>query len=284
MPIALSLHSPTQKPTSWPQVQMQPHQGWSVKADGHWSAVYRWPANMPEWFLPHAQRRWSYGWLCLIVIALHAGLYWWLSSNVSPKVKIAPEPLQVALIQREVKSANPSPELLPVVEKKTVKQPRQLTKQTPLPTQESPPLPVVERITESSTQASKFEASVSDHATPAEAPQAAAPAATPATVPTQAEPEEKEEPPKFGVAYLNNPAPAYPRLSKRAGEQGRVLMKVLVSVEGLPASVEVSKSSGYEQLDAAAMAAVKQWRFEPARKAGKALSAYVMVPLSFSLN
>jgi periplasmic protein TonB len=48
--------------------------------------------------------------------------------------------------------------------------------------------------------------------------------------------------------------------------------------------VEIFKSSGYERLDKAALNAVKQWRFEPARKGGKALSAYVNVPLSFSLT
>jgi protein TonB len=105
-----------------------------------------------------------------------------------------------------------------------------------------------------------------------------------ASAPPKQEVVEKEEPPKFGVAYLNNPRPEYPRLSQRAGEEGKVVMKVLVSVEGRPDSVEVISSSGFERLDKAAVAAVKQWRFEPARKGGKALSAYVNVPLSFSLT
>ncbi len=92
------------------------------------------------------------------------------------------------------------------------------------------------------------------------------------------------EPPKFGVAYLNNPAPEYPRLSKRAGEEGRVVMQVLVSERGVASRVELAKSSGYDRLDQAAINAVKQWQFEPARRQGKAIPAVVMVPLSFSLT
>lgn len=97
---------------------------------------------------------------------------------------------------------------------------------------------------------------------------------------------EKEviEPPKFGVAYLNNPAPKYPRLSRRAEEQGRVLLKVLVSAEGAAQEVSIEKSSRHHRLDKAAIAAVKRWRFIPAKKGNIALSAYVLVPINFALK
>jgi periplasmic protein TonB len=96
--------------------------------------------------------------------------------------------------------------------------------------------------------------------------------------------EEIIEPPKFGVSYLHNPAPDYPRLARRLGEEGRVLLKVLVSDDGSAASVNLEKSSGSERLDNAAMDTVKQWRFIPARKGGVALSAYVLVPIMYSLD
>jgi len=95
---------------------------------------------------------------------------------------------------------------------------------------------------------------------------------------------EKIELPKFGVAYLNNPAPDYPGVSKRAGEEGRVLLKVLVSANGDAENVDIEKSSQFDRLDQAAINAVKRWRFIPARKGNQMLSAYVLVPVKFSLS
>ena len=73
-------------------------------------------------------------------------------------------------------------------------------------------------------------------------------------------------------------------MSRRIGEEGRVLMKVLVSADGAAEDVQIEKSSGSERLDNAAMHAVKRWRFIPAKKNNQALSAYVMVPMKFSLD
>lgn len=92
------------------------------------------------------------------------------------------------------------------------------------------------------------------------------------------------EPPRFGVAYLNNPAPDYPSMSRRMGEEGRVLMKVLVTAAGEASDVQLEKSSGSDRLDNAAINAVKRWRFVPAKKNNLPLSAYVLVPMKFALN
>ena len=73
-------------------------------------------------------------------------------------------------------------------------------------------------------------------------------------------------------------------MSRRIGEEGRVLMKVLVSADGAAEEVQIEKSSGSERLDNAAIQAVKRWRFIPANKNNQALSAYVMVPMKFSLD
>ena len=86
------------------------------------------------------------------------------------------------------------------------------------------------------------------------------------------------------MAYLNNPAPDYPSMSRRQGEEGRVLMKVLVSASGAAEDVQVEKSSGSDRLDNAAVSAVKRWRFIPAKKNNQPLSAYVLVPIKFSLD
>ncbi|MDO9365836.1 MAG: energy transducer TonB [Methylotenera sp.] len=109
-------------------------------------------------------------------------------------------------------------------------------------------------------------------------------AKAPAVAEKPAPKREITESPKFGVAYLNNPKPQYPPMSRRIGEEGRVLFKVLVNANGDPETVEIASSSGSERLDNAALTAVKQWRFVPAKRNNVAISAYVTVPISFALD
>ncbi|MFZ3322849.1 MAG: TonB family protein [Usitatibacter sp.] len=92
------------------------------------------------------------------------------------------------------------------------------------------------------------------------------------------------EPPRFDMSYLNNPAPAYPPVSRRLKEQGRVLLRVLVSAAGSAENVEVRASSGSERLDRAAVDAVRQWRFAPARRGAETLAAWALVPILFQLD
>ena len=92
-----------------------------------------------------------------------------------------------------------------------------------------------------------------------------------------------ETDPVFDAAYLNNPAPYYPRSAKRRGIQGEVLLEVAVKTDGSAASVLVSHSSGHAVLDRAALAAVKNWRFIPAKKSGKSVAASVLVPVEFKI-
>lgn len=57
--------------------------------------------------------------------------------------------------------------------------------------------------------------------------------------------------------------PLYPEMSKRLQEEGAVELAVEVGKDGSLRRVRVMKSSGYERLDQAAMAAVRQWTFTP---------------------
>lgn len=90
--------------------------------------------------------------------------------------------------------------------------------------------------------------------------------------------------PRFDAAYLQNPEPDYPSLSKRFGEEGRVILRVLVNPEGQPEQVEIRQSSGHVRLDQAALGTVRRWRFTPARRGAERLAAWVLVPLSFQLD
>ena len=92
------------------------------------------------------------------------------------------------------------------------------------------------------------------------------------------------QPPRFDAAYLQNPEPEYPALSQRLGEEGRVLLRVLVSPEGRADQVELKQGSGFARLDAAALVAVRRWRFQAARRGTEIVAAWVIVPITFHLD
>jgi protein TonB len=82
----------------------------------------------------------------------------------------------------------------------------------------------------------------------------------------------------------SNQKPIYPNMSKRLGEQGTVVLRVLVKADGSAGEVEVKSSSNYSRLDQAAIDAVKTWRFNPAKIDGKAIDEWYQVPIPFKLQ
>lgn len=113
--------------------------------------------------------------------------------------------------------------------------------------------------------------------------QLAAPPAPVAAVPGQATPAAVSAA-RFDAAYLQNPQPPYPSMSRRLGEEGKVLLKVRVLPDGNPASVDVEKSSSFGRLDEAAKQAVARWRFVPAKRGDEPIEASVIVPIVFRLD
>lgn len=166
-----------------------------------------------------------------------------------------PKPKPVVKQQKPKPRPKPEPTPEPVAEPVPVPQPKM--EETP------PPAPVQQQVVQ---------------------PAPAAPKVAEAKPEPQPEPEPVIEPPRFGVAYLNNPPPAYPSLSRRIGEEGRVVLRVLVGVNGKPEKVEIENGSGSQRLDNAALEAVRNWKFIPARRNNEAISAYVLVPVKFSLD
>jgi protein TonB len=84
--------------------------------------------------------------------------------------------------------------------------------------------------------------------------------------------------------YKRNPEPDYPALARRRRQQGIVLLAVQVDAAGRPEQVEVQVSSGFASLDDAAVAAVKDWEFEPGRLDGQPVASRVEVPIQFQLG
>lgn len=91
-------------------------------------------------------------------------------------------------------------------------------------------------------------------------------------------------PPDFSAEQLDNPGPRYPALSRRGREQGTVMLKVLVSPDGRAQELGIETSSGFKRLDEAALDTVRRWQFLPAKQAGRAVAAWVLVPVTFALS
>jgi periplasmic protein TonB len=89
---------------------------------------------------------------------------------------------------------------------------------------------------------------------------------------------------QFDAAYLHNPRPIYPPFSLRLREEGRVVLRVLVSRVGTAQTVSIAQSSGHLRLDRSAQETVKHWRFVPAQLGHDSMDSWVLVPINFSLR
>jgi periplasmic protein TonB len=202
------------------------------------------------------------------IVGLHVAVLAWLASlNVLP----LPLPVATLMVQIVPPTAPPQPQFTP---------PRpQTVEQKPTPPRKSRIAPPA--LARQSPAQTMPEAPVLAAQTPAPSPaaeptvtQQAPPAAAPPTM-TQA---------RFDADYLQNPPPTYPAQSRRIGEEGKVVLRVLVEPGGRPTQIEIKTPSGSPRLDLAAQEAVWRWKFVPARIAGEAVSAWVLVPIVFNLK
>lgn len=90
--------------------------------------------------------------------------------------------------------------------------------------------------------------------------------------------------PSSSANYLSNPKPVYPSMSRRLGEQGKVMLRVLISAEGAAQQVELLRTSGFDRLDQSAITAVRNWKFTPGKRNGVAETMWNNVPINFSLD
>ena len=84
--------------------------------------------------------------------------------------------------------------------------------------------------------------------------------------------------------YGSNPLPVYPSLARKMGHEGVVLLAAEIRSDGRVGQLVVKKSSGFPTLDQSALDAVRRWKFIPAKWMGKAVSAWVDVPVKFRLS
>jgi protein TonB len=177
-----------------------------------------------------------------------------------------------------VAEAKPEPPKPPKVQPAP---PQPKTEKTPEPVR-TPPKPVAspvkQEVMTSNAKPTASAAAVESKPAPAVESKAAEKASEtpPAPAPVSA--------PRFDAAYLSNPAPNYPPLSRRMEEEGKVLLRVHVTPEGTASEVNIARSSGFTRLDEAAQNAVRRWRFVPAKQGDKAIAAWVNVPIAFKLD
>jgi len=75
----------------------------------------------------------------------------------------------------------------------------------------------------------------------------------------------------------------YPELAKEAGIEGRVIIAAFISKKGIPKNIYLVKGV-FESLDQAALDAVRQSRWNPAKQQGKRIGVWVNIPVSFKLK
>ena len=96
--------------------------------------------------------------------------------------------------------------------------------------------------------------------------------------------------PKTGIIIppkiLDRLEPSYPSDARSQGIEGSVSIKIGISESGSPSDCYVVRSSGNSSLDNAALAAVRRWRFVPARDqdSGASVSCYSTVTVVFDLK
>ena len=91
-------------------------------------------------------------------------------------------------------------------------------------------------------------------------------------------------PPDASAATLRNSPPEYPVESRRRHEQGTVRLRVLITVEGRVKEIGVTRSSGFDRLDKAALDAVRKWHFQPGSQAGVPVEAVGTLAIPFTLT
>ncbi len=88
---------------------------------------------------------------------------------------------------------------------------------------------------------------------------------------------------QYRLGSAGNPKPKYPKIARKRGWQGRVVLSVHVDANGQPVDVQVAQSSGHKILDRAALKTVRKWTFQPARKAGFDVASKLRIPIRFDL-
>jgi periplasmic protein TonB len=207
--------------------------------------------------------------LGIFALVLHGAVIYWVNIVPTPALPIVPPEIPPMTIE----FSQPAPPVVeppqPVVEPPPPVE-DELAVKPPPPKLVPKPKPVVKPVPKPVANP------VEQPPAPPAPPQPVAPPAPPAPKPVT--------PASASAGYLKNPAPEYPSLAMRRGWEGTVLLRVHVLASGKPGEIQIQKSSGRDQLDDAALAAVKRWSFVPAKQGDVAQDGWVSVPIDFKIK
>ncbi|MFO1250531.1 MAG: TonB family protein [Inhella sp.] len=116
---------------------------------------------------------------------------------------------------------------------------------------------------------------------PAAAPSLEAPSSTPQIAPQPPQPKTVAA---SALRYRVEPAVEVPLLSRRAGEHGRVALRVVFDPQGRPRDIQLQRSSGFARLDAQALEAMKVARITPIVENGRAIEVMAVAWLEYELD
>ena len=211
--------------------------------------------------------------IAVAVVALHIGLIWALQSGLLMRAAELLVPAE--LLSQFVDPPLPKPEPVP-----------------PAPKPAALPTPIKKAIPKAPALPAPQPLAIPDSTPSPNAPTGVTtpqPAPAPISAPVAAAPVAAAGPPvvqlpSSDASYLQNPSPPYPAISRRMGEQGKTIIKVLIGVDGQPQRAEIARSSGFDRLDQAALATVMRWRFVPGKRGGVPDSMWFNVPINWVLE
>lgn len=224
------------------------------------------PAGVPE-----LARRLAPG---ATVLALHAAAIYALQAGLG--MPPTPEP------RKEITAMLIAPVVPPVTQTEPPKPqpaPRKTVAVQPRPAP-APVVPVLQNPSPTALTAPPQPAPVQAQAAPS-------PVAAVEPAPVPAPPAPAPAPPKTissGVEYVREPQVEYPAAARRRGNQGVVVLRVLVNEKGIAEQIEVQKSSGFPSIDEAGKRAVQRALFKPYIDNGKATPVYALIPINFQLD
>ncbi|AOW15711.1 hypothetical protein LPB72_15410 [Hydrogenophaga crassostreae] len=223
--------------------------------------------------------------IALTVVCAHGLALWALQGGLMRPAKVPAETVimvadWIEAPQPEIPPAPPAPPAPPKAEKPPAPKLQAPTPLAPQRVREPAPQPIppVAEVAPAPAPPPLSAGSASESAANA-ITATAAPSAPPAP---PAPP--KVELPSSSASYLNNAPPRYPAISRRMGEQGRVVVRALIEANGTASQASIQTSSGYERLDQTALKTVQSWRYVPGKRGGVPEAMWFNIPLNFVLD
>jgi protein TonB len=219
-------------------------------------------------------------------IGLHAAALYFITAQPA-EVRLTRQgggrqtPISVTIVAAPSPSVEPQP--VPVVPNVPVKAPKVLATHRP-----SPRKTIVQE-----TEAVKAHEPPPTKAEPVETPQAPVSISPPTPASSSSTTADNRPslnlPKPIGEGDLKElgcriPSPTYPARAKRLGETGTVRLRIQIGTDGRLTGVSVAHSSGFADLDAAAVDAVSSGVCQPYRDHGVAVSVTAEQPVGFDLD